>query len=83
MAEKQAVVLSDLRQAITEYTILGDERSGDTEQDEGLGTGEAARAFSALPESGTDFAVISVDGVDCTGLRVIALLNIWLILQME
>lgn len=77
MAEKQAVVLSDLRQAIPAYTILKDERSGDTEeQDEGLGTGEAARAFSALPESGTDFAVISVDGVDCTGILQIPALKL-------
>lgn len=76
MAEKQAVVLSDLRQAIPEYTILGDARSGDTEQDDGLGTGEATRAFSAFPESGTDFAVISVDGVDCTGILQIPALNL-------
>lgn len=76
MAEKQAVVLSDLRQAIPGYTVLRTARSEDTEQDDSQGTGGTAWSFSAAPESGTDFAVISVDGVDCTGILQIPALDL-------
>lgn len=80
IAKKQTVILSDLRQVIPGYAVQGDAvprgtDSGDAASGD-TAFGEAAYGNSTLPESGMDFAVVSVDGVDCTGILQIPSLEL-------